>query len=95
MVSVEFDPARAIQAAMILFLVPVLALLAGVFLGHKMGESQDIKQAENFAVAGGFIFLTICVLVIAILDRKQRRKSKKGPKIVAILPGDACPGAPR
>lgn len=95
MVSVEFDPARAIQASVILFLVPILALLAGAFLGHKIGESLYIDHAEDFAVAGGLSFLAICVSVIAVFDRKQRGKSKKGPKIVAILPGNACPGAPR
>lgn len=95
LVSVEFDPARAIQASIVLFLVPILALLAGAFLGHKIGESINFEHAEHFSVMGGFIFLAICISVTAIFDRKQRGKSKKGPRIVAVLPGDACPGAPR
>lgn len=94
-VSVEFDPARAIQAAIILFLFPILSLLAGAFMGHKIGESLNSERVENIAVIGGLIFLTICVSVTAILDRKLRGKEKKGPRIVAILSGDACPGAPR
>jgi len=95
MVSVEFDPARAIQASIILFLVPILALLGGTFLGYKIGESMDLERTEDFAVMGGLLFLIICVSVIAVLDRKQWGKAKKGPRIIAILPGDACPGAPR
>ncbi len=80
MVAVEMAPRSAVEAAVLLFIIPIGFLVLGLLLFRNLG------YGELFGVLGGFLFLGVYFLGLRFLDRwisKYRRYRPVVEEIVA------------
>ena len=83
-VRVESAPTGTAAASLLLLLVPLLGLLAGAIVGQATGDRLGLG-AEGGAIVLGLATLAIAYSVVALVDRKLRRRSgRMRPRIVVI-----------
>ena len=73
------------RGAALLYLLPIVALVIGAFLG-AWGGGQIGWQQTTGAVLGAIAGIGIAVLVLIRLDRSQSARRSLTPAIVEILP---------
>ncbi|HHX75027.1 MAG TPA: SoxR reducing system RseC family protein [Firmicutes bacterium] len=82
-VRVVSDTAQVLKASFMVYIVPMLALLIGLYAGQQLGPSAGIPRLD---IVLGVVFLFVSYLLIRKYDRKvasQRATSA----VVEILPG--------
>jgi len=78
-VVIQVSGGSTLKAALLLYLVPLLGFLLGVFLGQRFIGHQA------WAVIIGLIFLVFIYSGIRLLDRRFARDASLRPEIVRIL----------
>lgn len=90
-VVIEYDSASALRAGAVLFLVPILAILAGLFAGQALGRNHYPGHEESAALLGALAFLAFSLACIALYDRKLRKTHDPGkPTIVEIVESESA-----
>jgi len=73
-----------LQSSFLLYIVPIIALLAGALLGQALGEmSGDAIDPSLAAALMGTLWLVVCFLLIRYFTRSLKRE-KYMPTIVAV-----------
>lgn len=83
-VSFEVREANVLGSAFIVFVLPLIALFAGVMLGEVIGKNLGFSIIM-FQVIGGAIALGLSIIAIKIFDKAAKADKKKQPVIVRIL----------
>lgn len=79
-VEVEIPPRDLVSHSFMVFIVPVLAMIAGYFLAH------DFVAATNGAgVAGAFAGLALSLILLHIYDRRISSRNNCVASIVGII----------
>lgn len=76
MVIIDMADKKVLGAAFLVYIAPVIMLIAGYFI------SDAIFKNEGLAILTGFIFLAVTFIVLMRLDKRLKRKYT--PKIVEI-----------
>lgn len=79
-VVMDMADKKVLYAAFLVYIVPIIALIAGYFAGAAL------FNGEAAGVAAGFIAMALAFSVIILTDR--RRKKRYTPSIVKIINGD-------
>ena len=75
-VILDMEGGRVINAAFLVYIVPVISLILGTLLGTKLSGS------ENIGILCGFSLLALSFLIIHFLDKSL--KAKYSPSAVRI-----------
>lgn len=85
-VKVGIESTALLKASAIVFLIPVLALMAGVFLGYLLAGKQGSQgSAELWAILGGISAFGIAFFIIRLLNDYFKKKKKFIPTITVIV----------
>jgi sigma-E factor negative regulatory protein RseC len=95
LVKVRLNSSNFFRGAALLYLLPIVALVIGAFLG-AWGGGQIGWQQTTGAVLGAFTGIGIAILILIRLDRSRSARRSLTPTIVEILPDWSSPTqAPR
>jgi len=87
-------PTRSVaKMALVVYLGPVVALLAGAFVGDALGKSFQIASPLA-SVAGGLVLLAASLLALKGYDRFARSHPEYHPHMTRVLatgPGPVSP----
>jgi sigma-E factor negative regulatory protein RseC len=85
-VLVAIEPARLVKHSLVLYGIPVLALVAGAVAGAHIGGARiGIAATDIGAIIGAGACLAIALIALYVLDRKAARDPANLPHIVEIL----------
>ncbi len=76
-VKLEMNPGAAVTSAFLIFIFPLIGLVAGYFAGHPFGHSAEILGT----IAGFALFLFVVKLLDPILTKKRSFK----PMVIQVL----------
>ena len=85
-VSLEISSAKTMAAAGLVFIVPVIALIAGLGLGDVLGRRYDLQKAgiHLISLISGIVFLGLAYACVYFFDVKIKRRGNWQSKIVII-----------
>ncbi|MFU0801141.1 MAG: SoxR reducing system RseC family protein [Xylanivirga thermophila] len=84
MVEIELPAQQFLKASAILYLIPLVALLIGVFSGYAIGNNLGINGELTGAILG-IILTAVTYLVIKMMDPVFRKTNKFLPQMVGIV----------
>ena len=90
-----FETSSLLKATFLLYVFPILLLLAGAFLGQAIAAHTNMNPSGLSAITG-FSFFIAAVLFIKVRANKMALKQEYRPKIIKILgpAGRLGPGNP-
>ncbi len=85
-VMIETDDRRMLFVSFMLYMVPLLGLVGGIFTGLMLAEHFSFQEnQELYAVGTGFVFMAIIFLLIRVWDNKAKNNPYYRPVIVEII----------
>ena len=79
-----FETSSLLNAAFLLYVFPVLCMLAGAALGHWLSPRYQINPSIGSA-ATGFLSLALSFILVKIRGDRLAQKDSYKPRIVRIL----------
>ena len=83
-VVISFETSPLLKATFMLYVLPVLFLMAGAFIGSKMAPFFNF-DASLLSVITGFLFFGIIVMFVKSKGNKMGKKDEYRPKVIKIL----------
>lgn len=83
-VVLSFETSPLLKATFLLYVVPVLFLLVGAFIGDKMSPHFDIDSSILSAISG-FLFFGLAILFVIFKGNRLAKKDKYRPKVIRII----------
>ena len=84
-VEVAFEQESQGKAMLVLYVIPLLGLLAGAFIGNWL---NPLNNADASSAAMSFLFVILSFIGIRVYTiRRTRNHPSFQPRIVSILPG--------
>ncbi|NOZ60227.1 MAG: SoxR reducing system RseC family protein [Calditrichaeota bacterium] len=80
-VEIEIAPKELIKHSAVIFLIPVLALIVGYFLGVKYLTALSIGE-EPAGIIGSLGLMIVSYFFIVVYDRHVGKKEESGARIV-------------
>ena len=84
LVTFEIQETNMLQGAFIVYIMPLIAIAVGAFLGgivaNKIGQTVGL-----FRIVGGIIAFILSVVFIKLYDSSARKNEKMQPVITKIL----------
>jgi sigma-E factor negative regulatory protein RseC len=79
-----FETGSLLKATFLLYVFPILLLIAGAALGQEIAPYIDFNPS-GFSVFTGFSFFIAAALIVKVRANKMALKKEYRPKIVKIL----------
>jgi sigma-E factor negative regulatory protein RseC len=83
-VVLSFETSPLLKATFMLYVLPVLFLIAGAFLGNKIAPVLHLNES-SLSVITGFLFFGIVVMYVKSKGNKMAQKDEYRPKIIKII----------
>jgi sigma-E factor negative regulatory protein RseC len=83
-VVLNFDTSSLLKASFLLYVFPIICMLAGAFVGMELAPSLNFDSSISSAI-GGFLFFGLSVLFVKSKGNRMARKDEYRPKIIRIL----------
>ncbi len=83
LVEVEVNPKVVVGHSFLLFIVPLVFLIAGYLVGHALAWPA-ILGPEARGIVGAFFFLTASFLLLRVYDRRYARRQQETAEVVAF-----------
>ena len=85
-VVVAIEPAQLVKNSLVVYGVPMVALIAGAAVGAYLGRVwAEEKGTDVGAIIGAAVFLGLAAIVMRVLDRAAARKVQSLPQVIEIL----------
>ncbi|MBN7772415.1 SoxR reducing system RseC family protein [Clostridium aminobutyricum] len=82
-VILEVKETNMLVAAFVVYIVPLLAILAGVMIGHEIAVKLGYS-IQSFEIGGGIFAFLLSVLNIKVFDKFAHNSKKMQPTITRI-----------
>jgi sigma-E factor negative regulatory protein RseC len=83
-VLISFQTGSLLKAMFLLYMFPILCLLAGALLGNNYANTLQIDSSASSAIIG-FLFFGGAVLFVKTKGNQMAEKNEYQPKIIRIL----------
>ena len=83
-IIISIDTASLLKASFLLYVFPILLMLAGAIIGQKAAPLLDIDTSAFSAVVG-FSFFFVSIWFVKSRGNRMARENKYKPKIIRIL----------
>ena len=83
-VEVSVPEGTLLKLSALIYLLPVLLLLIGAFLGSLLGDALQMNSSLTAIILGGG-FMGISFYGLILFDRKKRKGNKYYPRMTRIL----------
>jgi len=84
-VELNMETVNVLRAAAIIYVIPLIGLLAGVFAGLKLMGFDDMANGELYALIFGFFIMGICFLFIKLNEKKLHKSERYTSVITKVL----------
>ena len=84
-VAIEVKEVNMLKAAFIVYILPLIAAVAGAFAGDYLAVAQQASNPVWYQIGGGAAAVGLSILYIKYFDRNARTDDKMKPVIVRIL----------
>lgn len=84
LVEISMPEGTLLKASFLVYLLPVIALIAGAFSGKALAEIMDINQTLA-SVAGGFLLMGIVFYILIRRHRSEEYQRRYRPRMTRIL----------
>jgi len=89
-VELSIPEGTVIKLAMLVYLLPIIALLIGAFTGNAMAE--HLRMDSTFSsILGGGLCMGIVYYILKKLDRTKKFRDEYLPSMTRIVAGEAPP----
>ncbi len=82
-IVLNIKTASLLKATFLLYVFPILALIAGAVLGQTVAVMRDMDPS-GLSVLFGFLFFGLAFIVIRITGRRLSKKASYQPEIIKI-----------
>jgi sigma-E factor negative regulatory protein RseC len=82
-VVVSFSTSQLFKLSFLLYVFPVIVMIAGALLGERVAENFNANPSAMSAVLG-FSFFFAAMAVVKLMDKTARKTGKYRPEIVKI-----------
>jgi sigma-E factor negative regulatory protein RseC len=82
-VRLSIPTGSAVQAAFVVYIIPLIALIAGVLLGEYLGRIFGVTNLLE--IAGGAVFLGLSLLIVRYYNNLFGQQVKNQPVIVHVI----------
>jgi sigma-E factor negative regulatory protein RseC len=83
-VVIRFKTTALIKVSFLLYIFPILCLIAGAVLGQKIAPDIQWDASASSAIMG-FLFFFLAFLFIRVKGNAMAQKSQYRPKVVKII----------
>ena len=83
-VVLNFDTSSLLKASFLLYVFPIICMLAGAFVGMKLAPEWNF-DTSTFSAIGAFLFFGLSVLFVKSQGNRMAQKDAYRPKIIRIL----------
>ncbi|WP_371371544.1 SoxR reducing system RseC family protein [Sporomusa aerivorans] len=84
-VALEVKEVNMLKAAFIVYILPLVMILAGAFAGSFLANEQQAINPVWYQIGGGFLAFVLSIVYIKYFDRNARANDKMRPVITRIL----------
>jgi sigma-E factor negative regulatory protein RseC len=84
LVTISFGTAPLVKVYTLVYIFPILALLAGAILGQRLSHSFSMDESLS-ALILGFLFFAGAFFIVKFCSGKMARKDDYQPKILRVL----------
>ena len=84
-VVIHLAAASFLKATFLMYVFPILCLIAGAVTGERIAVWQGWEDDTNLSVFLGFVFFLLSVLVVKIKGRRMGEQDSYRPKVIRIL----------
>ena len=92
-IVLSIETASLLKASFLLYVFPILLMIAGAFIGQKTAPMFDIDPSLFSAVIG-FLFFFISFWFVKSRGNTMAKKNEYKPKIIRILKPQKSPHFP-
>ncbi len=85
LVKLEMSEGSLVIASLIIYLIPLAALILGYFVGNLLVPLSSLKNGESSGIIGSIVFLLLSFLLVKYFDKIMGRKERYQPKIIKII----------
>jgi len=83
-VVISFETSPLLKATFMLYVLPILFLMAGAFIGTKLAHFFNL-DASALSVITGFLFFGLIVMFVRSKGNQMAKKDEYRPKVIKIL----------
>ncbi|HUT44071.1 MAG TPA: SoxR reducing system RseC family protein [Desulfobacterales bacterium] len=83
-IIISIETSSLLKASFLLYIFPILLMIAGAVIGQKAGPLFDIDPSA-FSAAVGFLFFFISIWFVKSRGNRMARENEYKPKIIRIL----------
>lgn len=83
-VVIAFESASLLKASFLIYLLPVICMIAGALFGQKLSQKYDLNESL-FSAGSAFILFAAAFLFVRIIGNRMARKDAYRPRIVKIM----------
>jgi sigma-E factor negative regulatory protein RseC len=83
-VVIYFETSPLLKATFMIYVLPILFLMAGAFIGSKMAPFFNF-DASVCSVVIGFLFFGLIIIFVKSKGNKLGKKDEYRPKVIKIL----------
>ncbi|MCI0514325.1 SoxR reducing system RseC family protein [candidate division KSB1 bacterium] len=85
LVEIEVPPGRVIQSSLLIFLMPVIGILVGYWIGAKIASFWQLT-AESGGILGALGFLVLTFGLLYVYDKRYLKQHAAMAQIVSQSP---------
>ncbi|MGB3368909.1 MAG: SoxR reducing system RseC family protein [Acidaminobacteraceae bacterium] len=71
-VNIVAKQSTLISSSFILYTIPLLAFIVGIFAGVKISDYYMFADSELIAITSGFLFLVLSYLIISLITKNMK-----------------------
>lgn len=86
-VELQLPASQFLRASIILYIIPLLALILGVVIGYGIGTYLKVNS-EIIGAICGILLTLVAYLFIKKMEPKFKKDTKLNPKIIGIYSGE-------
>jgi sigma-E factor negative regulatory protein RseC len=83
-VVLSFDTSPLLKATFLLYMFPILTMIAGAFVGQQLAPNFNLDTSFLSAVFG-FLFFGLTLLFVRSKGNKMAKKDEYRPKIIRVI----------
>ncbi len=84
-VEVDIRPSQVIWASFLIFILPLVALILGYFVGSYISIKLNIGSQQNFGILFAVLLLALSFLGLSFYDRILGKKKKFMCRITGVV----------
>lgn len=84
-IVISIKTASLLKATFLIYMFPILAMLAGAFVGQQLALDNGSQDPSGFSALFAFIFLGMAVIIVKLMGKAMALKKEYMPTIIRII----------